>query len=190
MARTLRTKDQTIQESTVKIQLMERRLETVKKQADAIVELENELIKARKQERTYEEAMEQLHSDLDALEQDNAKLKTLTAGQERQSACICCKTGYKLLTRCLAPGPQQVELENAPVEGSLETFQLFEQVWLIVGIGFHCNSCTLARLRPCVGLYVSFGQRIPTSKVMTFCEKSKLFLPFLNGHHALKLLHS
>ena len=76
MARTLRTKDQTIQESTVKIQLMERRLETVKKQADAIVELENELIKARKQERTYEEAMEQLHSDLDALEQDNAKLKT------------------------------------------------------------------------------------------------------------------
>ena len=130
MARTLRTKDQTIQESTVKIQLMERRLETVKKQADAIVELENELIKARKQERTYEEAMEQLHSDLDALEQDNAKLKTLTAGQERQSACICYKTptGCRLLTRCLAPGPQQVELESVPVEGSLETFQLFEQV--------------------------------------------------------------
>ncbi|KIM47423.1 hypothetical protein M413DRAFT_439091 [Hebeloma cylindrosporum] len=116
MARTLRTKDQTIQESTVKIQLMERRLETVKKQADAIVELENELIKARKQERTYEEAMEQLHSDLDALEQDNAKLKTLTAGQERQT-----------------PGPQQVEMENVPVEGSLETFQLFEQIEALRG---------------------------------------------------------
>jgi dynactin 1 len=88
MARTLRTKEQTIQESTVKIQLMERRLETVRKQADAIVELENELAKARKQERTYEEAMEQLHSDLDALEQDNSKLKALTAGQERQGMFI------------------------------------------------------------------------------------------------------
>ena len=88
MARTLRTKVQTIQESTVKIQLMERCLETVKKQADVIVELENELIKARKQERTYEEAMEQLHIDLDALKQDNAKLKTLTAGQERQSMLL------------------------------------------------------------------------------------------------------
>jgi len=85
MARTLRTKDQTIQESAVKIQLMELRLETVKKQADAIVELENELFKARKQGRTYEKAREQLHSDLDSLEQDNAKLKTLAAGQERHS---------------------------------------------------------------------------------------------------------
>ena len=142
MARTLRTKDQTIQESTVKIQLMERRLETVKKQADAIVELENELIKAKKQERTYEEAMEQLHSDLDALEQDNAKLKTLTAGQERQSACFRSfskKVMGRLLTRCLAPGPQQVELENVPVEGSLETFQLFEQVWWIVVRAFYAT---------------------------------------------------
>jgi len=84
LARSLRTKDQTIQESAVKIELMERRLEAVKKQADTIVELENELIKARKQERAYEEAMEQLQADLDALEQDNAKLKTMTAGQERQ----------------------------------------------------------------------------------------------------------
>lgn len=88
LARSLRTKDQTIQESTVKIELMERRLEAVKKQADAIVELENELSKARKQERAYEEAMEQLQADLDTLEQDNAKLKTLTAGQERQSKSI------------------------------------------------------------------------------------------------------
>lgn len=88
LARSLRTKDQTIQESTVKIELMERRLEAVKKQADAIVELENELSKARKQERAYEEAMEQLQADLDTLEQDNAKLKTLTAGQERQSTSI------------------------------------------------------------------------------------------------------
>lgn len=63
---------------------MERRLEAVKKQADAIVELENELAKARKQERAYEEAMEQLQADLDSLEQDNAKLKSLTAGNERQ----------------------------------------------------------------------------------------------------------
>lgn len=88
LARSLRTKDQTIQESTVKIELMERRLEAVKKQADAIVELETELSKARKQERAYEEAMEQLQADLDTLEQDNAKLKTLTAGQERQSKSI------------------------------------------------------------------------------------------------------
>ncbi|KAJ3503186.1 hypothetical protein NLJ89_g8547 [Agrocybe chaxingu] len=116
LARSVRTKDQTIQESTVKIELMERRLEAVKKQADAIVELENELIKARKQERAYEEAMEQLQADLDALEQDNAKLKTLTAGQERQAA-----------------GPQVPEPENVPIEGSLETSHLLEQIEALRG---------------------------------------------------------
>ncbi len=84
LARNVRTKDQTIQESSVKIELMERRLEAVKKQADTIVELENELIKARKQERAYEEAMEQLHADLDALDKENGRLQALTARQEKQ----------------------------------------------------------------------------------------------------------
>jgi dynactin 1 len=84
LARNVRSKDQAIQESSVKIELMERRLETVKKQADAIIELENELVKARKQERAYEEAMEQLHADLDALDKENARLQTLTAGQQKQ----------------------------------------------------------------------------------------------------------
>ena len=84
LVRSLKTKDQNIQESAVKIELMERRMEAAKKQADAILDLEGELSKARKQERAYEEAMEQLQTDLDALEQENAKLKTLTAGQERQ----------------------------------------------------------------------------------------------------------
>ncbi|TFK42165.1 dynactin [Crucibulum laeve] len=116
LVRSLKTKDQSIQESAVKIELMERRMEAVKKQADTIVELENELSKARKQERAYEEAMEQLQADLDTLEQDNAKLKTMTAGQERQ-----------------APGVQQVEAENVPIEGSLETSYLLEQLEALRG---------------------------------------------------------
>jgi vacuolar-type H+-ATPase subunit I/STV1 len=88
LVRNLKAKDQHIQESSVKIELMERRMETVKKQADAIVDLESELSKARKQERSYEEAMEQLQADLDALEQDNVKLKAMAAGPERQSSLL------------------------------------------------------------------------------------------------------
>ncbi|KAG6812629.1 hypothetical protein H0H92_001712 [Tricholoma furcatifolium] len=111
LVRSLKTKDQSIQETSVKIELMERRLEAAKRQGDTIVNLENEIAKAKRQERAYEEAMEQLQADLDSLEQDNAKLKTLTAGQERQ-----------------APGIQQVETETVPVEGSLETSHLLEQI--------------------------------------------------------------
>ncbi|EMD32620.1 hypothetical protein CERSUDRAFT_161581 [Gelatoporia subvermispora B] len=111
LVRTLKVKDQSIQEAGVKIELMERRMETVKKQADAIVDLENELTKARKQERAYEEAMEQLQADLDALEQDNAKLKTVANNLEKH-----------------APGGQSAETENVQVEGNLETSYLLEQI--------------------------------------------------------------
>jgi len=67
---------------------MERRMETVKKQADTINDLETELSKARRQERSYEEAIDQLQHDLDALEQDNMKLKTLANNPERQGLCL------------------------------------------------------------------------------------------------------
>ncbi|THH01217.1 hypothetical protein EW026_g1444 [Hermanssonia centrifuga] len=117
LVRSLKAKDQNIQESSVKIELMERRMETVKKQADAINDLESELQKARKQERAYEEAMEQLQADLDALEQDNVKLKTAASSTERQAP-----------TETQAAGP-----ENIQVEGSLETSYLLEQIEALRG---------------------------------------------------------
>ncbi|KAK0466245.1 dynactin [Desarmillaria tabescens] len=116
LVRSLKTKDQNIQESGVKIELMQRRIEAVKKQADTIADLEGELAKAHKQERAYEEAMEQLQADLDALEQDNAKLKTMTAGHDRQVL-----------------GVQPVEAEPMAVEGSLETSYLLEQIEALRG---------------------------------------------------------
>ena len=86
LVRNLKSKDQNIQESSVKIELMERRMEAVKKQADTINDLETELGKARKQERSYEEAIDQLQHDLDTLEQDNMKLKALANNPERQGS--------------------------------------------------------------------------------------------------------
>ncbi|KAG9313881.1 dynein associated protein-domain-containing protein [Chiua virens] len=115
LVRSLKSRDQTIQESTVKIELMERRMEASKKQADTISELEIEVSKARKQERAYEEAMEQLQADLDALEQDNVKLKTM-APPERQ-----------------ASGHQPAEVDNVPIEGSVETSHLLEQMEALRG---------------------------------------------------------
>jgi dynactin 1 len=137
LVRSLKTKDQNIQESAVKIELMERRMEAAKKQADAILDLEAELTKARKQERAYEEAMEQLQADLDTLEQDNAKLKTLAAGQDRQGwFCLVGASLFKL-NFGIASGVQQVEPENVPIEGSLETSHLLEQV--SPSFSPHCN---------------------------------------------------
>jgi dynactin 1 len=73
--RTLKGEDQAIQESVAKTELMERRLEAVKKRADTIVDLEGELSNAKKQKRAFEEAVDQVQADLNAQEQDNAKLK-------------------------------------------------------------------------------------------------------------------
>jgi dynactin 1 len=129
LVRSLKAKDQSIQESAVKIELMERRMETVKKQADTITDLEGELSNAKKQKRVYEEAMEQLQADLDLLEQDNAKLKAMTNSHERQSTCRhepswnACSYNENP-----ASGNHPVETENVQVEGSLETSYLLDQV--------------------------------------------------------------
>lgn len=54
---------------------MTKRLESVKKQADALIDLEAELGKAKKQEKAYEHAIEALQGDLDAMEQELVKAK-------------------------------------------------------------------------------------------------------------------
>ncbi len=132
LMRTLKSKDQSIQEASVKIELMERRMEAAKKQAELIANLEKELLDAKKQQREYEEAMEQLQVDLDSLEQDNAKLKALTAGQEKQSMFLVSLIFSELYLLTvgvdIAPGVQPIETENVAIEGSLETSYLLEQV--------------------------------------------------------------
>ncbi|TDL26403.1 dynactin [Rickenella mellea] len=116
LVRGIKIKDQHVQEAGVKIELMERRMEAVKKQADTIADLESELSKARKQERAYGEAVEQLQSDLDTLEQENTKLKAMGASSERQPS-----------------GTQLTEPESVAVEGSLETSHLLEQIEALRG---------------------------------------------------------
>ena len=98
LVRTLKIKDQNIQESSVKIELMERRMETVKKQAEAVTELEGLLGKAQKQEKYYVEAMEQLQSEFDTLAKENSKLKVTSNAPEKgeidsvyeESTCLTC----------------------------------------------------------------------------------------------------
>ncbi|KAI9454911.1 dynein associated protein-domain-containing protein [Lactarius psammicola] len=84
LVRTLKSKDQNIQESGVKIELMERRMEAAKKQAEAVTELEGLLGKAQKQEKYYVEAMEQLQSEFDSLAKENSKLKAISNASEKE----------------------------------------------------------------------------------------------------------
>ncbi|SCZ96495.1 BZ3500_MvSof-1268-A1-R1_Chr8-2g10234 [Microbotryum saponariae] len=108
LVREMRTKDLAYQESIVKIEVMEKRMEAVKKQADAITELEAELVKSKKQERVYEEAIEALHSDLDAMEQELTKMKQNVVSNDKSAG----------------PG----EGEAVVYEGNMETSYLIEQI--------------------------------------------------------------
>ena len=83
LARNVKIKDQTIQESSVKIELMERRLEVIKRQAETILDLENKLVSAKKDAKKFREDMESLQIELE-LEQKNAKSMSMSTGQENQ----------------------------------------------------------------------------------------------------------
>ncbi|EKC97797.1 hypothetical protein A1Q2_07900 [Trichosporon asahii var. asahii CBS 8904] len=73
--REVKLREQSLEESGIKIETLERRLEASKRQSDQIAELEEDLQKARKQEKMYEEALEQLQTEQDHLEAENARLR-------------------------------------------------------------------------------------------------------------------
>ncbi|KAJ7729076.1 dynein associated protein-domain-containing protein [Mycena maculata] len=111
LVRTLKQKEQHLQEATVKNDLMERKMETVKRQADSIAEKDVVIADSKRRQRELEEALEQVQGDLDVSEQERLKLKTLVGTEQRQAS------------GAVAPEP-----ENLPVEGSLETSHLLEQI--------------------------------------------------------------
>jgi dynactin 1 len=95
--------DQNLQEAGVKIELMEKKVETVRKQvgslraaflnsislmarhqqAETIVELEGSVSKALAKEKAMQDALDLLQKELDQLEVENAKLRRDVSGERR-----------------------------------------------------------------------------------------------------------
>ncbi|KAI8061430.1 dynein associated protein-domain-containing protein [Gongronella butleri] len=82
----LKMKDQALQVEQVKAELLEKRMENVKKQADQIAVLEKELQRSQSQEAMYTEAMDNLQAEYDALEQEHVALKAALAKKEENAA--------------------------------------------------------------------------------------------------------
>ncbi|KAJ3084482.1 hypothetical protein HK102_000645 [Quaeritorhiza haematococci] len=80
----IKLKEQQMQEAAVKIELLEKRGQDVRKHADVISQLEDELARSRQQEKLYEDAIESLHADLEQMEQENEKLKKMSKRFEQK----------------------------------------------------------------------------------------------------------
>ncbi|ORZ03356.1 dynein associated protein-domain-containing protein [Syncephalastrum racemosum] len=81
----IKIKDQALQESNVKVELLEKRMIAAKKQADQIGALEDTLQKTQAQEHMYAEALDNLQAEYDALQQEMVELKKRAAvSQEEQ----------------------------------------------------------------------------------------------------------
>lgn len=63
-------------------------MEGAKKQADSVIELESELVKSKKQEKAYEEAIEALQGDLDTMEAELQKVKSTASLLPKGGASI------------------------------------------------------------------------------------------------------
>jgi dynactin 1 len=104
---------------------MEKRMEAVKKQADAMSELESRLKKAEKEVKQYEELNESMQNEYEKMAEQNKDLKMQLVARgtdESKSAKNAKSTG---------PTPLMGISGNdfyVPYEGNLETTQLVEQV--------------------------------------------------------------
>ncbi|KAJ3191687.1 hypothetical protein HK101_007497 [Irineochytrium annulatum] len=95
----IRQKEQSHQEATVKIDLLERKAEMLKKHTETIAAYEEELAALRVTEKSYKEAIEHLHAENLNIEQENAKFKKLISRQERQGFQFTTPKPVRLICR-------------------------------------------------------------------------------------------
>ncbi|KAJ1828425.1 hypothetical protein LPJ56_001122 [Coemansia sp. RSA 2599] len=79
LARELKIRDQALQESGVRAEMLEKRADALRRQVDQARDLQSTLDAARAKEQTYEEAIEELQSEVEALEQECHKLRQESA---------------------------------------------------------------------------------------------------------------
>ncbi|KAG0150545.1 hypothetical protein CROQUDRAFT_38151 [Cronartium quercuum f. sp. fusiforme G11] len=122
-----RAKDHTLQESQVKIQIMEKRMEAVKKQAEAMTELESSLKTAETRSKEYEDLSESLRTENEKMAEENKqlKIKVATAGPDVTKAV---GHGSVNSPKHQAGGLLTGQDFYVPYEGNLETTQLVEQI--------------------------------------------------------------
>ena len=96
--------EQAVQESSVKIQLMEKRVEAVKRQAESLAELEAELSTHRKQEQAYTDTIDSLNKEIETLEQERTEAKqqqALAAPDSTQNSTSGASRGTLLISVAL-----------------------------------------------------------------------------------------
>lgn len=71
----LKIKEDRLGEAVLKIDVLEKRMDSVRQNTSSVSVLEDALTKSKLQEKAYEEALENLQADMEKLEQDNARLK-------------------------------------------------------------------------------------------------------------------
>ena len=178
LARQIRKQEQAEQESKVKIELMERRLESVKRQGDTIVELEADLAKARKQEKIYQDAMDQLQTDFDQLEQDMVKVKQAVPAERQRELAWCGKNNLKLIHRCsiwnTTGGRRDSCSRDEPRD--IASFGASKRAWLVTGV---TRSSQISRLTLFAAPSASCVTKIPISRAKTFSER---YLRYQNCH--------
>ncbi|KAH9816776.1 dynein associated protein-domain-containing protein [Melampsora americana] len=121
-----RAKDHTLQESQVKIQIMEKRMEAVKKQAEAMTELESSLKTALTRSKEYEDLSDSLRTENEKMAEENKqlKVKAAAAGVDANKAATQSAVNSPKHQGGLLSGQDFY----VPYEGNLETTQLVEQI--------------------------------------------------------------
>ena len=81
LVKSLQERETSIQDSSVKHQHVESKLASVRAQLEEIPVLKEKLSKALEQERTYEEAIDSLHADIERLEGELAEKGKVTSSE-------------------------------------------------------------------------------------------------------------
>ncbi|KAN0060911.1 hypothetical protein ACQY0O_006645 [Thecaphora frezii] len=125
--RQIKARDQAMQESSIKLERLQKQVDKSKEQSDQMNDMRGGLVEALKQSKAYQEANDALQAELDALQQENDRLK-------QQAAESGVKIGAVNGSADGGVAGDKDAVELAPVlSSSLETSQLVERIEALRG---------------------------------------------------------
>ncbi|KAJ2502077.1 hypothetical protein GGH96_001355 [Coemansia sp. RSA 1972] len=113
--RELKLRDQALREGSVKTEMLEKRADTMRRQAEQVGELRKLLDGAHIKEKTYDEALESLQSEMDALEAECRRLRQAEAAAKHAIQAGHAATGAPMPTDLLGLRNKIVALQGSLV---------------------------------------------------------------------------
>ncbi|KAI9251046.1 dynein associated protein-domain-containing protein [Sporodiniella umbellata] len=167
-------KEQTLQESEVKINLLEKRMVVARKEIEHVKALEEDLEKSLNQERLLENAMETLENENDALENEISQLKKEASKKEEKRQSLIRKATFDLAEQEDTSTMQEMAGNYYAMSNQMETLRT--SVRYLRAENAHLKSLDFARSLDLALDPISAVENVPDDRSKSLARETRVLI--------------